>query len=118
LDWLAKGARSYRRADGLLNLLVDSTGIKCLGDGEWQARVYGIQGRRQWRKVHLAMDTATSDIRAVEFTPSSDGDSPVRPDLLDQIPDGEEIGTVTADGAYDTRRCHTALGTTEIIRVA
>ena len=59
--------------------------------------------------MHLAMDTATSDIRAVEFTPSSDGDSPVLPELLDQIPQGEVIGTVTADGAYDTRRCHTAI---------
>jgi Transposase DDE domain len=99
----------YRRADGPLNLLVDSTGIKFLGDGEWQARKHGPQGRRQWRKVHLAMDTAMSDIRAVEFTPSSEGDSPVLPELLEQIPEGEEIGTVTADGAYDTRRCHTAI---------
>lgn len=99
----------YRRADGPLNLMVDSTGIKSLGDGEWQARKHGVQGRRQWRRVHLAMDTATSDIRVVEFTPASDGDSPVLPALLDQIPDGEEIGTVTADGAYDTRRCHTAI---------
>ncbi|WP_424988056.1 IS5 family transposase [Microbulbifer sp. S227A] len=99
----------YRRADGPLNLLVDSTGIKFLGDGEWQARKHGAQGRRQWRKIHLAMDTATSDIRAVEFTPSRDGDSPVLPDLLVQIPDGEPIGSVTADGAYDTRRCHTAI---------
>ena len=67
------------------------------------------------------MDTATSDIGAVEFTPSSDGDiepvsatgssEPARglPELLDQIPEGQEIGTVTADGAYDTRRCHTAI---------
>jgi hypothetical protein len=54
-----------RRADGPLNLLVDSTGIKFLGDGEWRARKHGVQGRRQWRKVHLAMDTATSDIRGV-----------------------------------------------------
>ena len=99
----------YRRPEGPLNLLVDSTGIKFLGDGEWQACKHGVQGRRQWRKVHLAMDTTTSDIRAVEFTPSSDGDSPVLPDLLDQIPEGEKIGTVTADGAYDTRRCHTAI---------
>ena len=99
----------YRRAGGPLNLLVDSTGIKFLGDGEWQARKHGPQGRRQWRKIHLAMDTATSDIRAVEFTPSRDGDSPVLPDLLDQIPDDEPIGTATADGAYDTRRCHTAI---------
>ncbi len=107
-----------------MNLLVDSTGIKVLSDGDWQARTDGIQGRGQWRKVNrrensplgcflilliLAMDTATSDIQAVEFTPSSDGDSPVLPELLDQIPEDEEIGTVTADGAYDTRRCHTAL---------
>lgn len=99
----------YRRADGPLNLLVDSTGIKFLGDGEWQARKHGVQGRRQWRKVHLAMDAATSDIRAVEFTPRSDGDSPILPELLKQIPEGEEIGTVTADGAYDTRRCHAAI---------
>ncbi|SPJ26488.1 hypothetical protein PAA8504_04350 [Palleronia abyssalis] len=55
------------------------------------------------------MDTATSDIRAVEFTPSSDGDSPILPELLGQIPDNEQIGTVTADGAYDTRRCHAAI---------
>jgi len=111
----------YRRADGPLNLLVDNealsaigprtmpNGIKFLGDGEWQARKHGVQGRRQWRKVHLAMDPATSDIRAVEFTPSRDGDSPVLPDLLGQIPAGEQIGTVTADGAYDTRRCHKAI---------
>ncbi|MBB3713859.1 IS5 family transposase [Limimaricola variabilis] len=99
----------YRRADGPLNLLMDSTGIKFLGDGEWQARKHGAQGRRQGRKTHLTMDTATSDIRAVEFTPSRDGDSPVLPDLLEQIPDGEPIGSVTADGAYDTRRCHTAI---------
>lgn len=99
----------YRRAGGPLNLLVDSTGIKFLGDGEWQARKHGVQGRRQWRKVHLAMGPATSDIRAVEFTPSRDGDSPILPELLDQVPQDEPIGTVTADGAYDTRRCHTAV---------
>lgn len=99
----------YRRADGPLSLLVGSTGIKFLGDGEWQARKHGVQGRRQWRKVHLGTDPATSDIRAVEFTPSRDGDSPVLPDLLGQIPEDEQIGTVTADGAYDTRRCHKAI---------
>ena len=111
----------YRRADGPLNLLVaiepanttgsrePARGIKLLGEGEWQAGKHGIQGRRQWRKVHLAMAPATSDIQAVKFTSNSDGDSPVLPELLDQIPDGEEIGTVTADGTSDTRRCHTAI---------
>ena len=41
--------------------------------------------------------------------PSREGDSPILPDLLDQIPEDEEIATVTADGAYDTRRCHSAI---------
>lgn len=99
----------YRRADGPLNLLVDSTGIKFLGADEWQARKLGVQGRRQWRKMNLAMDTATSDIRAVEFTPSSDRDSPVLREFLDRIPEGEKTGMVTVGGTYDTRRCHTAI---------
>jgi hypothetical protein len=56
------------RADGPLNLLVDSTGIKFLGDGEWQPRKHSVH---DWRKVHLAMELATSDIRGVEFTPAA-----------------------------------------------
>jgi Transposase DDE domain len=99
----------YRRSGGSLNLLVDSTGVKMRGDGEWQVRKHGPGRRRQWRKVHLAMDTATGDIRAVEFTSSREGDSPVLPDLLAQIPSEQAIGTVTADGAYDTRTCHAAI---------
>lgn len=98
-----------RRTDRPLNLLVDSTEIEFLVEGVWQARKHGVRGRRQWRKVHLSMDTATSDIRVVEFTPRGDGDSPVLPDLLEQIPMGENICTVTTDGAYDTRRCHTPI---------
>ncbi len=49
------------------------------------------------------MDTATSDIRAVEFTSSRDGDSPVPPALLDHVRDVDKIGTVAADGADDLR---------------
>ena len=75
---------AYHRSDGSMNLLAESTGI----NGEWQARKHGVQGRRKWRKVYLAMDNATSDIRSMECTPSSDGDSPVLADLLDQIPEG------------------------------
>ena len=110
----------FRRSDGNLNLLVDSTGVKIRGDGEWQVRKHGLGRRRQWRKVHLAMDTATGDIRAVEFTPSREGDSPVLLDLLAQIPAEQAIGTVTADGAYDTRKCHAAIaerGATAVIPI-
>jgi hypothetical protein len=110
----------YRRSGGSLNLLVDSTGVKMRGDGEWQVRKHGPGQRRQWRKIHLAMDTATGDIRAVEVTSSREGDSPVLPDLLAQIPSDQAIGTVTGDGAYDTRTCHAVIagrGGTAIIPI-
>ncbi len=55
------------------------------------------------------MNAGTGDVRAVEFTSSRQGDSPLLPDLLAQIPLEETIGTVTSDGAYDTRRCHGAI---------
>jgi hypothetical protein len=55
------------------------------------------------------MDAGTGDVRAVEFTSSRQGDSPLLPELLAQIPPEKTIGTVTADGAYDTRRCHGAI---------
>lgn len=99
----------YRCSGKPLNLLIDSTGIRFRGDGEWLARKHGATRRREWRKVHLAMDTGTGDIRAVEFTSSRHGDSPILPDLLSQIPVAEAVETITADGAYDTRRCHAAI---------
>ena len=55
--------------------------------------------RRVWRKVHLAVEEATMEVRAVEVTASHVGDAPVLPDLLDQTPAGEAIGSITADGA-------------------
>ena len=97
---------------------MDSTGVKMRGDGEWQVRRHRPGYRQQWRKVHLAMDAATGDIRAVEFTSSCEGGSPVLSGLLAQIPADQPVGTVTADGAYDTQTCHTAIsdqrGTTVI----
>ncbi len=68
-----------------------------------------IPKRRVWRKIHLGIDEETLEIRAVEITGSHVGDAPVLPDLLGQIPAEEEIGSVTADGAYDTRKCHDAI---------
>ena len=88
-----------RGSGGPLNLLVDSTGVKVRGDGEWQVRKHGPGRRRQWRKVHLGMDAATGDVCAVELTSSREGDSPVLPDLLAQLPPDQPIGTVTGDGA-------------------
>jgi hypothetical protein len=65
--------------------------------------------RRVWRKIHLGIDEETLEVRAVEITGSHIGDAPILPDLLGQIPAEEEIASVTADGAYDTRKCHDAI---------
>ena len=55
------------------------------------------------------IDEETLEIRAVEVTTSSIGDAPMLPDLLNQIPADQDIGSVTADGAFDTRKCHDAI---------
>ena len=102
-------ALPYRGSAGPLHLLIDSTGIKVEGEGEWNARKHGGSKRRLWRKIHIGIDEKTLEIRAIEATSSSIGDAPVLPDLLNQIPPDEEIGSVTADGAYDTRKCHDAI---------
>ena len=99
----------YRGSNGPLHLLIDSTGIKVEGEGEWNARKHGGSKRRVWRKIHLGIDEGTLEVRAVAITASHIGDAPVLPDLLDQIPADQEIGSVTADGAYDTRKCHDAI---------
>ena len=96
----------YRGGTGPLNLLIDSTGIKAEGEGEWNSRKHGGPKRRIWRKIHIGIDEETLEVRAVEVTTSNVGDAPILPELLNQIPADQTIGSVTADGAYDTRRCH------------
>ena len=96
----------YKGSAGPLNLLIDSTGIKAEGEGEWNARKHGGPKRRLWRKIHIGIDEKTLEIRAIEVTSSSIGDAPMLSDLLSQIPSDQELGSVTADGAYDTRKCH------------
>ncbi len=61
---------------------------------EWLAGKHGTHRRRQCRQLHLAMDTGTGDIRAVEFASSRGGGSPVRPELPARIPEDGETGTV------------------------
>jgi transposase len=99
----------YRGTEGPRHLLIDSTGIKVEGEGEWNARKHGGSKRRVWRKSHIGIDEQTLEVRAAEITGSNTGDAPMLPHLLNQIPRDQHIGSVTADGAYDTRRCHNAI---------
>jgi hypothetical protein len=85
--------------DGPARILIDSTGLKVFGAGEWLLEEHGQKSRRNWRKLHLAVDADTGQIVA-SILPEQDVDDPsqVGP-LLDQIEQG--IVQVTADGAYD-----------------
>lgn len=101
-----------------MRLLVDSTGVKFLGEGEWKRKKHGPEYRREWRKVHLSIDVQTLEIRAVEVTSNAIGAAPMLPELLAQIPSEEAIASVCADGAYDTRGCLDAIaqrGATAVI---
>ena len=92
-----------------MDLLVDSTGIKFLGEGEWKRKKHGVEYRRQWRKVHLAIDAHTLEVRAIEVTDNSVGDAPILSELFSQIPADATIGCVSGDGANDTKACHEAI---------
>jgi len=92
-----------------LHLVVDSTGVKLFGEGEWKVRKHGYSKRRSWRKVHLGLDIKTGQVRAALMTHRDVDDASVLPDLLDQIPADEPIDVLGGDGAYDTKTCHKAI---------
>ena len=96
----------YQPTPNGLHLLIDATGIKIVGAGEWCYKKHGNQRRRQWRKVHIGIDADSQQIRAVSVTTSNVGDPSMLDDLLEQIPDDNKLTSVTADGAYDTKDCH------------
>ena len=98
-------AISYQKSLSGLHLLVDSTGLKFLGKGEWKRKKHQPEYRRQWRKLHISIDAETIQRRAVQLTKNNVSDSQVLSDFLDQIPLYEGIDSVYTDGAYDTKCC-------------
>ena len=99
----------YQGSAGPLQILIDSTGIKAEGEVEWNICKNGGLKRLLWRKIRIGIDEETFEIRAIKATSGSIGDAPVLPNLLNQFPPEEEIGSTTADCAYDTRNCHDAI---------
>jgi len=82
-----------------VHLLVDSTGLKLCGPGEWLVEKHGSKRRRGWRKLHLATDAQTGRIVAAVLTDKDADDGPQVGPLLDQIE--EPVASFTGDGAYD-----------------
>ena len=79
-------------------MIVDSTGLKLFGQGEWNEERHG-RARRSWRKLHLVIDAETGEIVANALTDNGADDVGEVPGLLEQV-EGE-IASFIADGAYD-----------------
>src|SRR3954449_5057928 len=92
-------ALARAQASGPVHVVIDATGLKVYGAGEWLVEKHGERGKRTRRKLHLAVDASTGQILASELTSNDEGDASQLGPLLEQIPG--PLGSVTADGAYD-----------------
>jgi hypothetical protein len=83
--------------DGPIHLLIDSTGLKVYGAGEWLQEKHGVRARRAWRKLHLAVDANSGMMVASTRAEQEVGDPSQVGPLLERLP--SDIVQVTADGA-------------------
>jgi IS5 family transposase len=83
---------------GRLHLIVDSTGLSIIGEGEWAAVKHGGRGKRAWKKLHLGVDRSGAIVAEV-LTDGDAHDSKTALDLIDEI---DDVASFTADAAYDT----------------
>jgi hypothetical protein len=88
------------------HIVIDSTGLKIYGEGEWKTRQHGYSKRRTWRKLHLSIDANTQQVLAFDLTENKVHDSKVLPLLLKNE---KSAKTVHGDGAYDTRESYNAI---------
>ena len=91
----------------IAHLVIDSTGLKVFGEGEWKVRKHGQSRRRIWRKLHLAVDADTHEIICADLSLNNVTDSEAFPGLIRQT--HRKLRAAAADGAYDTRLCHDEL---------
>jgi hypothetical protein len=99
--------RLPKQASGLLVLVVDGSGLKVYGEGEWKVRQHGVSKRRTWRKIHLGVDAASGEIQAAMFSGAEVSDGEMVEALLAQV--DQPISSLAGDGAYDQRQVYTAL---------
>src|ERR671916_297845 len=100
------GRRPETVPHGPMHLVVDSTGLKLFGRGEWDEERHG-RARRSWRKLHIAVDAGTGEIVAGALTDNGADDAGQVPALLEQV-EGE-VASVTAGGAYDGEPVYRAI---------
>ena len=94
-------------ATGPLHLIVDSTGLSVVGEGEWAATKHRTRGRRGWKKLHLGVDRCGVIVAQAVTEPTAD-DATTGIGLVEKV-DGD-VASVTADPAYDTIAFYEAAG--------
>ena len=90
-----------------LNIVMDSTGLKIYGEGEWKVRMHGVSKRRTWLKLHIGANPEDGEIQAALLTQNNVSDDQAVKPLLEQIE--QTIDTFGADGAYDKRKVYDSL---------
>ena len=96
-----------RRHAGPLQLIVDSTGLKPNGPGEWLVEKHGTTKRRSWHKLHIGLDAVSGEIVASTLTGRDIDDGSHVATLLDQV-DGS-VGVFLGDGAYGSAYLYAAV---------
>ena len=97
---LSMPEKSKTQRSGPIELVVDSTGLKIFGEGEWLQKKHKTKAKRKsWCKLHLGLDLTTGDIVCSDLTKDDVGDPTALPELLDQI--DAPVSRFLADGAYD-----------------
>jgi len=99
--------RLPKRSKGPLHLVLDSSGLKVYGEGEWKVRQHGWSKRRTWRKVHLATDSETHEIQAVVTSEAGMHDSEAVELMLGEV--DRPIDSAAGDGGYDSRSVYQAI---------
>ena len=93
-------------------IVIDSTGLKVYGVGEWKARQDGESKRRTWRKLHLGVCPQSNTIVAESLIINSVSDCQVYPRLVSALP--QSVDRIYADGAYEKKSCYEAVYNNEI----
>lgn len=96
-----------KQASGHIDIVMDSTGLKVYGEGEWKVRTHGKSKRRTWRKLHIGADPESGEIEAVALTENSVDDAEMAEPLLNQI--DQTIDHFAGDGSYDKRKVYDSL---------
>lgn len=91
-----------------IHVVVDATGLKIFGEGEWKVRQHGYTKHRMWRKLHVGIDVKTKQFVMMELTDNHVGENKKLETLLNQYKGPiEKLG---GDKGYDSFECHEAVG--------